>query len=327
MREPHPSSQGHTSGFLSSPFDRKTPHETSPPSPGFLCAFQAGSQAPLRGLALGRQTAGRPPLSTREACSPRPPLGLGGRYCPPERCLIFDLGSAFSLLCDPALGYLQSLRVSLPISKMGLIRAEPACGVVWGINRDAPHISQCWARGPLCVGSGGPAGGARLSRGWGGSALCPLPSEAAERTTAVSTWQLWLPALRNTGHRPVSFSLLVPFPTPFPCPPCREHLCVQQAELDYLSGRHKDTHRNSRLVRPLSRLPAGAALIGVQRWALPHPLACTVGANLGNSESQGMDLLSRGMNLTLGAGGKPPSPPNMGRVQASEDPPPFSLWF
>ncbi|XP_036100137.1 RIPOR family member 3 isoform X1 [Molossus molossus] len=27
----------------------------------------------------------------------------------------------------------------------------------------------------------------------------------------------------------------------------REHLCVQQAELDYLSGRHKDTHRNSRL--------------------------------------------------------------------------------
>ncbi|XP_036275514.1 RIPOR family member 3 isoform X2 [Pipistrellus kuhlii] len=27
----------------------------------------------------------------------------------------------------------------------------------------------------------------------------------------------------------------------------KEHLCVQQAELDYLSGRHKDTHRNSRL--------------------------------------------------------------------------------
>ncbi|KAF5917425.1 hypothetical protein HPG69_017316 [Diceros bicornis minor] len=26
-----------------------------------------------------------------------------------------------------------------------------------------------------------------------------------------------------------------------------EHLCVQQAELGYLSGRHKDTHRNSRL--------------------------------------------------------------------------------
>ncbi|XP_019496514.1 PREDICTED: protein FAM65C isoform X4 [Hipposideros armiger] len=27
----------------------------------------------------------------------------------------------------------------------------------------------------------------------------------------------------------------------------QEYLCVQQAELDYLSGRHKDTHRNSRL--------------------------------------------------------------------------------
>lgn len=27
----------------------------------------------------------------------------------------------------------------------------------------------------------------------------------------------------------------------------KEYLCVQQAELDYLSGRHKDTHRNSRL--------------------------------------------------------------------------------
>ncbi|XP_058418465.1 RIPOR family member 3 [Diceros bicornis minor] len=27
----------------------------------------------------------------------------------------------------------------------------------------------------------------------------------------------------------------------------KEHLCVQQAELGYLSGRHKDTHRNSRL--------------------------------------------------------------------------------
>ncbi|XP_006839247.1 PREDICTED: protein FAM65C [Chrysochloris asiatica] len=27
----------------------------------------------------------------------------------------------------------------------------------------------------------------------------------------------------------------------------KEHLCVQQAELDYLSGRHKDTRRNSRL--------------------------------------------------------------------------------
>lgn len=27
----------------------------------------------------------------------------------------------------------------------------------------------------------------------------------------------------------------------------KEYLCVQQAELDYLSGRHKDTRRNSRL--------------------------------------------------------------------------------
>ncbi|XP_057558888.1 RIPOR family member 3 isoform X3 [Hippopotamus amphibius kiboko] len=35
----------------------------------------------------------------------------------------------------------------------------------------------------------------------------------------------------------------------------KEYLCVQQAELDYLSGRHKDTRRNSRLVRPLSSPP------------------------------------------------------------------------
>ncbi|XP_019496511.1 PREDICTED: protein FAM65C isoform X1 [Hipposideros armiger] len=35
----------------------------------------------------------------------------------------------------------------------------------------------------------------------------------------------------------------------------QEYLCVQQAELDYLSGRHKDTHRNSRLIQRFSRPP------------------------------------------------------------------------
>ncbi|XP_074173984.1 RIPOR family member 3 isoform X3 [Rhinolophus sinicus] len=35
----------------------------------------------------------------------------------------------------------------------------------------------------------------------------------------------------------------------------KEYLCVQQAELDYLSGRHKDTHRNSRLIQRFSRPP------------------------------------------------------------------------
>ena len=39
-----------------------------------------------------------------------------------------------------------------------------------------------------------------------------------------------------------------PSQTPLPRPPRREHLCAQQAELDYLTGRHKDTLRNSRLV-------------------------------------------------------------------------------
>ncbi|XP_045837790.1 RIPOR family member 3 isoform X2 [Meles meles] len=37
----------------------------------------------------------------------------------------------------------------------------------------------------------------------------------------------------------------------------KEYLCIQQAELDYLSGRHKDTRRNSRLV------PLGCGLMGL----------------------------------------------------------------
>ena len=73
--------------------------------------------------------------------------------------------------------------------------------------------------------------------------------------------------------------------TPLPRPPRREHLCAQQAELDYLTGRHKDTRRNSRLVRPLPS-PSQPS-VGV------HPLACRVGVNLGlgNAEADRVDFI------------------------------------
>ena len=73
--------------------------------------------------------------------------------------------------------------------------------------------------------------------------------------------------------------------TPLPRPPRREHLCAQQAELDYLTGRHKDTRRNSRLVRPLPSPSQPSA--GV------HPLACRVGVNLGlgNAEADRVDFI------------------------------------
>ena len=76
-----------------------------------------------------------------------------------------------------------------------------------------------------------------------------------------------------------------PSQTPLPRPPRREHLCAQQAELDYLTGRHKDTRRNSRLVRPLPS-PSQPS-VGV------HPLACRVGVNLGlgNAEADRVDFI------------------------------------
>lgn len=89
----------------------------------------------------------------------------------------FRPGSASSLPCDPVLGYLPSSRVSLSISKMGLITVEPACGAVRGINREIPCFAQRRARGPVC-GVWRPSGWGQASRwvGW----LCPLPSEPAE---------------------------------------------------------------------------------------------------------------------------------------------------
>lgn len=89
----------------------------------------------------------------------------------------FRPGSASSLPCDPVLGYLPSSRVSLSISKMGLITVEPPCGAVRGINREIPCFAQRRARGPVC-GVWRPSGWGQASRwvGW----LCPLPSEPAE---------------------------------------------------------------------------------------------------------------------------------------------------
>lgn len=57
---------------------------------------------------------------------------------------------------------------------------------------------------------------------------------------------------------------------PLPHSPHREYLCVQQAELDYLSGRHTDTRRNSRLVRPLPA-PCHPSSLGGCKDGLPHP--------------------------------------------------------
>lgn len=118
---------------------------------------------------------------------------------------------------------------------MGVIRIEP----VGGINRDTFHFSRCWARAHSVR-------HLEARGGWGGSAPGPL---GLPRTTAAVHAGLPAPA-------PWSRVLLL-----FLChlrPRCpREHLCVQQAELDYLSGRHKDTHRNSRLVRPSPPLPSG----------------------------------------------------------------------
>ncbi|KAG8519625.1 RIPOR family member 3 [Galemys pyrenaicus] len=78
------------------------------------------------------------------------------------------------------------------------------------------------------------AQGARLSGTVGSRKLAdpPLPS-------VLGLSPQTLPSCRSSSS--------VPFPTPFLRSPPREALCVQQAELDYLSGRHKDTRRNSRL--------------------------------------------------------------------------------
>ena len=84
-------------------------------------AFSVLSRVGLSGpfLVLGIQTAGRPAfgceggvLSVTSPWAGVKILDCGGH------CLVSDLGSASSLLCDPVL---SCFRVSLPISKMGII--------------------------------------------------------------------------------------------------------------------------------------------------------------------------------------------------------------
>lgn len=82
----------------------------------------------------------------------------------------------------------------------------------------------------------------------GGGLLCPLAPKPAEKHYRSAARAV---AASAPEHCSSFLFLSVPFQTPFPCPAHREYLCIQQAELDYLSGRHKDTRRNSRLVRPL----------------------------------------------------------------------------
>lgn len=65
--------------------------------------------------------------------------------------------------------------------------------------------------------------------------------------------------LGRLAHSPLSSNLLLPLP-------CREHLCEQQAELDYLCGRHTDTQRGSRLVS--GRDKDGFWLTAAQRWSV-----------------------------------------------------------
>lgn len=65
--------------------------------------------------------------------------------------------------------------------------------------------------------------------------------------------------LGRLAHFPLSSNLLLPLP-------CREHLCEQQAELDYLCGRHTDTQRGSRLVS--GRDEDGFWLTAAQRWSV-----------------------------------------------------------
>lgn len=172
MKAPHLSPQVQTSGFLSKPLWLE---DTTRDVPSWLMAF---SVLPRMGFPGSCLVFGSGHLDSRTAC---PCLRWGqaltdlrrgwgedtGLQRPLPR---FRPGSASSLPCDPALGYLPSSRVSLSISKMGLIIVEPVCGAVWGINREIPQFAQRWAHGPVC--------GIRRLSGWGqASKWVALPSD------------------------------------------------------------------------------------------------------------------------------------------------------
>lgn len=134
------------SGFLSESLWPETQHDMSPPAQGFRCAFQMGFPGASGGWPWAARQQGNLPRSVREGCSCRPPLGRGEGIVLWRPLPGFGHGFSLSLPCDPVRGYWRPSRVSLPISKMGLTRIEPVCGVVGGINRATSHFSQCWAR-------------------------------------------------------------------------------------------------------------------------------------------------------------------------------------
>lgn len=163
----------------------------------------------------------------------------------------------------------------------------------------------------------------------GGEWLCPLPSALCPlsllRTTAALPAAALAACTLQRGHRLVPFPLLVPFQTPFPRSPHREYLCAQQAELDYLSGRHKDTHRNSRLVRPFPRpVPLKQPRLGFKDGPFLTPVP-TPRVQIPASELRGLGngLASFGDKFNLRGCGKPPAPRY--RVPTSEGSPPSSL--